>query len=444
MAECIETETKCGKVRGIENENSIEYRSIKYANAKRWEYPEMVTSWEGIYDATEYKDCCLQRRSYEDDAVCNSFYHKEFRVGLKFTYSEDCLYLNIVTPKNPQNCPVLIYIHGGSFTGGSSNEGHLSGEDLAKKGVIYVSINYRLGPFGFCSHPDLRDENGTCGNYGLFDQYTAIKWVRENISAFGGDPEHITLMGQSAGAMSVDIHTTTSLEKGWLSGAVLCSGAALQRFLLKPLKPEKTVKFWNKVMVNAGVSSMAELKKIDDKKLFYAWHKACGAGILTMPYMFPVYDGKLLKKEEFNSKNICDMPYLIGMTIADMFPYFLMQTVKSWAKKCENHKNKCYTYIFSRDLPGDSRGAYHASDLLYFFKTLGNNWRPFEKIDYEISDQMADCLAAFVKNSDPSCESVPNWNCSAKKPLTFCEHTSAQKWDVWTLIKNTITKGFTI
>ena len=153
---------------------------------------------------------------------------------------------------------MLIYIHGGSFTGGSADEGHISGVRFAENGIIMVSLNYRLGPFGFCSHPDIKGENGACGNQGLFDQVEAIKWVKRNIAAFGGDPDKITLMGQSAGAMSVDIHISNPLVKNQFNGAIMMSGGGLQRFLAKPMLPEKTVPFWDAIMANAKVSSMAE------------------------------------------------------------------------------------------------------------------------------------------------------------------------------------------
>ena len=108
-----------------------------------------------------YTSCCYQHRGFEDDAKVNPFYHREFRRGMSFTYSEYCQYLNISAPKDAKKCPVLLYIHGGSFTGGSSNEGHISGKAYAENDIVFVSVNYRLGPYGFCSHPDVADENAT-------------------------------------------------------------------------------------------------------------------------------------------------------------------------------------------------------------------------------------------------------------------------------------------
>lgn len=439
MVSVFEKETALGKIRGIKRGNILEFRGIKYANAKRWEYPTAVDSWNVVYDATKFGACSYQQRSFEDDEKCNAFYHNEFRRNQIFTYSEDCQFLNIISPENAENCPVLIYIHGGSFTGGSADESHLQGDIFAENGIVFVSINYRLGPFGFCSHPDLTDKNGLCGNYGLFDQHTAIKWVYEHIADFGGNPENITLMGQSAGAMSVDIHISSPLTENMVKGAVLCSGAGLQRKFLKPLTPKKTVEYWNNILADAGVGSMAELCNADAQTLYYAWYKAYKSSTLSMLYTFPVYDGKLLCKESFTMRSITDIPYMVGMTVTDMLPPILENLTKSWAKSAPD----TYTYMFSRLLPGDDKGAWHAGDLLYWFKTLKNNWRPFESIDYKIADEMSQSVIAFVKTKNPNCDAVPKWDKGCKTPMTFCENTGMKKWDTKTIFKN-LPKGLLV
>lgn len=438
----IEYNTPCGIIRGINGEKCVEFRGIRYAKSRRFEYPEQIKGWDGIYDATEFGDCAYQHRAFDDDSKVNAFYHKEFRKGLSFTYSEDCLFLNIWAPKNAENCPVLIYIHGGSFTGGSANEGHISGVNFARNGIIMVAFNYRLGPFGFCSHPDLKDENGVCGNYGLFDQTAAIQWVIDNIAAFGGNPDKITLMGQSAGAMSVDIHLSNPMIKDYISGAIMLSGAGMQRYLLKPLMPEKTVSFWNNIMKNAGVDTIAQLKAVEPRVLYYAWFDACKASKFSMPYTFPVYDGRLLQKGSFTAKDIADVPYIIGSTCTDMIPIVLQNINKKWGRYAEkNNKNKCYIYNFMRRLPGDNKGAWHSADLLYAFSTLDFNWRPFEKIDYEISNQLSNAICSFVKCGNPNCESIPEWTADYKNPMHFSENSHSAKWDTFDNFKNTFS-GF--
>ncbi|MGN0546255.1 MAG: carboxylesterase family protein [Acutalibacteraceae bacterium] len=441
----IEKDTPCGKIKGIENENCYEFRGIRYARAGRFEYPKQEKEWSGVYDATEFKACCFQHRAFDDDSVVNPFYHKEFRKGLSFTYSEDCLFLNIFAPKNADKTPVLIFIHGGSFTGGSSDEGHIRGNRLGTE-VVTVTINYRLGPFGFCAHPELTDENGVCGNFGLYDQTAAIQWVIDNISAFGGDPNKITLMGQSAGAMSVDIHLNNPMLKGRISGAIMLSGAGLQRCLLKPLTVEKIKPFWDKIMQNAGVSSMNELKQIGAKELYYSWLKACKESKFSMPYTFPVYDGYLLTKESFNIKTLPDIPQILGATCTDMIPIVLECVTKKWANYAEKHNSKpCYVFNFNRWLPGDDMGAWHAADLLYAFSTLDFNWRPFEEIDYRISEQLVGAICAFVKNGDPNNRAIPEWRPGGKEPMSFCERSACEKWKTKDNIKFTFNgKGKTV
>lgn len=435
--ERVNINTPCGEISGLKLDGYNEFRGIKYASASRWEYPVITEKWDGVYDATEFGACSYQRRGFEDDEKCNAFYHREFRKGLEFTYSEDCLYLNIWAPEGKTNCPVIVYIHGGSFTGGSANEGHISGAEFAKDGVVFVSMNYRLGPFGFCSHPDLTTEDGICGNFGLFDQLTAIKWVKKNIASFGGNPDKITLIGQSAGAMSVDILISSDECKDMISGAVMMSGAALQRAVAKPEKPESTRKFWDTIVSNAKVSSIEELKAVDEKTLFYAWSDACKSDKLSMLHTMPVKDGKIITESNFNMKTIPDMPIILGETITDMLPIILEGLTRKYAGKCKNHKNPCYVYNFDRLLPGDGAGAWHSCDLLYCFSTLENNWRPFEEIDFKISQQMHDMLCAFARYRNPNCTSIPKWERGGKNPLHFCETAYTGKWQTKQFFKNT-------
>ena len=439
MSNIVEINTGCGKIKGLSFDYHNEFRGIKYATAARWKYPEQVTGWDGVYDATKFGACSFQRRSFEDDSQCNPFYHKEFRRGQTFEYSEDCLFLNIWAPKNAENCPVLVFIHGGSFTGGSADEGHISGAEYAKNNVIFVAMNYRLGPYGFCSHPDLADENGIVGNYGLHDQYIALKWIKENIASFGGDSEKITLMGQSAGAMSVDVQLSNPMCKGWFKGAILMSGAAIQRAVAKPLKPEKTVDFWEKVVSKANVKNMEELRLVDEKTLFYAWFNVYKEEFKNILCSLPTQDGAIVQENNFNMKTIPDISYIVGVTTADMAPIALEILARKFASKCKKHKNQCFVYNFARDLPGDDVGAWHASDLPYAFATLANGWRPYEKIDYEISNQMVKSIVAFTQTGDPNCNDLPAvWKSGGKKPMRFCEKTRPMHWPTLKIIKNTL------
>ncbi|MBQ7204052.1 MAG: carboxylesterase family protein [Eubacterium sp.] len=433
----IELTTKCGKIKGLDLDTYSQFRGIKYATAKRWEYPEMVKEWEDTYDATEYGACCFQRRAFEKDEECNPFYYKEFRMGQTFTYSEDCLFLNIDAPKDKKDCPVLVYIHGGSFTGGSCDEGHLSGKEYAERGIVFVAINYRLGPYGFCSHPELTDSEGRCGNFGLYDQLEALKWVKEFIGDFGGDSDNITVMGESAGAMSVDLLISSEMFKGLCKNAIILSGAAIQRSMSKPFMPERTRAFWENVMDKMGVETLDELRNSDEKALYYAWLVAQKDFKIAIRYTLPVYDGRLITPENFNMKTIPDMPMLVGITLTDMAPIALEIFLKQFVKKTEKNTNPCFVYSFNRMLPGDNKGAWHASDLLYAFGTLERNWRPFDKVDYEISYKMIESIAAFTKTGNPNCEAVPQWEPGSKMPMCFCESTHPAPLMTREFIKNT-------
>ena len=282
-------------------------------------------------------------------------------------------------------------------------------------------------------------------NFGLYDQTAAINWVIKNISSFGGNPENITLMGQSAGAMSVDIHLSNPLLKNKIKGAIMQSGAGLQRCLLKPLSIKKITPFWDKIIENAGVKSINELKNVDAKTLYYAWLKACKESKFSMPYTFPVYDEKIICKNDFTLKALPDIPCIIGSTCTDMIPIVLEAVTKKYARHIQSKNGKCWLYNFNRFLPGDDMGAWHSADLLYAFSTLDFNWRPFEEVDYKISEQLSDAIAQFAKTQNPNCNSIPTWEINYKKPMSFCEKTECDSWHTRDNIKYTLTgKGKTV
>ena len=233
MIQDYRVQTPCGLIQGAEGkeEGVAVFKGIRYAKAGRWEYPGQVTHWEGVYDAGSFGACSFQPRAFynEEEVPEKAFYYREFRKGETYTYSEDCFFLNIWAPVESRDAPVLFYIHGGGFKGGCGHEKHFSGEAYCKRGIILVTCNYRLGPLGFCCLPELETEAGHTGNYGLYDQLCALQWVYDNIAAFGGDPGRITIMGQSAGAMSVQQLCVSPLTRGLISGAVMLSGGGVSR-----------------------------------------------------------------------------------------------------------------------------------------------------------------------------------------------------------------------
>lgn len=398
--------TPCGQVQGTtcRLENVVAFKGIRYATAGRWEYPTQVTHWDDVYDATSYGACSYQPRSFynEEENLKKIFYYNEFRKGENYTYSEDCLFLNVFAPntaKEGDKLPVLIYIHGGGFTGGCGHEKHFDVPVWPTKGVIGVTLNYRLGPMGFVCLPQLKEEAGFTGNYGLYDQLTAIKWVKDNIASFGGDPDNMTIMGQSAGAMSVQQHCLSPLSKGLFHRAVMSSGGGVSK-MLTAAPAEKHYAFWEKAMENAGCESLEQFRAISPEKLFEVWNQTKKE--LRSPGSFPCVDGRLVVgtgAELFAAGRQHQIPYMAGSTSEDMMPPILQSMAKKW---CATQKNRSYTWYFDRKLPGDENGAWHSSDLWYWFGTLPNCWRPMEQKDYELSAQMVDYLCNFARSGEPN------------------------------------------
>ena len=422
--------TPCGQVLGCAGRvpGTIAFKGIRYATAGRWEYPKQVTAWEGIYDATHYGSCCYQPRAFynEEENKKKYFYYNEFRKGETYSYSEDCLFLNIFTPdtaKEGDDLPVVVSIHGGSFTGGCGHEKQFDGPTWPKKGVIGVTINYRLGPLGFLCLPELEKEAGKTGNYGLYDQLAALKWVKDNISAFGGNPDNVTVMGQSAGAMSIQLHCLSPLASGLFKQAVMCSGSGVSR-LMSFAPAQKHYDFWHAVMQKAGCEDLAAFRAVSPQKLFEAWEIAKkevkGGGVAA----FPCRDGELVTGngvDILRADKHLKIPYLCGSTSDDFGSPMLHSLAKKW---CTAQKIPSFTWLFDRRLPGDNRGAWHSSDLWYWFGTLGNSWRPMEQKDYDLSDRMTDYLTSFAKTGDPNGNGLPTWEPAGKGTMHIGEGES--------------------
>ena len=413
--------TPCGALRGTKSKRDgvVAYKGIRYATAGRFEYPEEVTAWNGVYDATEYGACAYQPRSFynEEDMPKKIFYYNEFRKGESYRYSEDCLFLNVFAPeKTDGKLPVIIYIHGGGYTGGCGHEKHFDEPVWAQKGVIGVTINYRLGPLGFAVLPELRDEAGKTGNYGLYDQLAAIKWVKHNIESFGGDPDNITIMGQSAGGMSVQQHCLSPLSRGVFHKAVMSSVGGVSR-MLSASTPDKNFEFWQMIMEKCGAKTLSEFRSVPVKKLFAVWQenkKASMGGGCS-----PCIDGELVVNsghELLLAGEQHKIPYMIGTTSHDVMPPILYSMARDWCKKQDTDT---YLWFFNRNLPGDDHGAWHSSDLWYWFGTLENSWRPFTKKDYALAEEMTDRLCAFAKTGDPNLNEYTRWESGGKKALTM-------------------------
>ena len=405
--------TPCGALCGTAGRNAgtVAYKGIRYATAGRWEYPKIVTGWEGIYDATHYGNCSYQPRAFYDEELNEKkyFYYNEFRKGESYTYSEDCLFLNIFTPegvKEGDKLPVLVYIHGGGFTGGCGHEKHFDEPVWPSRNVIGVTINYRLGPMGFVCLPQLAEEAGHTGNYGLYDQMTAIQWVKSNIAAFGGDSENITIMGQSAGAASVQMLCQSPLTDGLFQKAVMSSGCGLGSMMSG--KAETSAAFWQEVMRHCGCETLEQFRAIPVATLFDVWQSAKKEVKGGAASAFPVMDGHFAVA----GTPAKDIAYMAGSTSHDMVPPVLFSMTRKWISAREKAS---YTWFFDRMLPGDNCGAWHSSDLWYWFGTLSNCWRPMEQKDRDLSEQMVNYLCNFAKTGDPNkAAQLPTWIASGK------------------------------
>lgn len=307
----------------------------------RWRAPQPVAAWKGIYHAEAMKPQCPQGMR---SSSINHYFGEE-------AVSEDCLYLNLWAPvasKAGDKLPVVVWIYGGGFMGGTASSPIYSGAPLARKGVIYVAANYRVGAFGFLAHPDLTKESGhnASGNWGYLDQLAALQWVKRNIAAFGGDPDNVTLVGQSAGAMSINSLQASPLAKGLfarvfgMSGATVrggppdAQGTSLAQGEAVGIKLQQALK--------AG--DLAAMRMVSFDKLMAA---AQAAGVRTAP----VVDGWFLPESPqaiFEAGRQSDVPVVAGSTTHDLGTAVPIRT----AKTMEDYRQKAAAMY------GDKAGSF--------------------------------------------------------------------------------------
>lgn len=416
--------TASGKVSGVVENGVNVYKGIPYAAPPvgdlRWKQPQPAKSWKGVRACDKFGPASLQGGSAE-----GSFYWKEFYQGGAPEMSEDCLYLNVWTSSSRKKMPVMVWIHGGAYMNGYGHEIEFGGEAYASKGVILVTLNYRLGMCGFLAHPLLDEENGGhgSGNYGLYDQIAALRWVHDNIAAFGGDPDNVTVFGQSAGAGSVQTLISSPLAKGLINKAIIQSGGGLGGIIAAiPLKDAeaKGKSMWD----GAGMTTLEQMRacpasKFDEVLGNYMRQQKTFGGL---PYG-PCIDGTLLEDSSDNvakAGNEMDIPYMIGYVSEDIAPQVMKKAAVDWSLLLESQgRRPAYVYCFSRDLPGedtmqsggfgDMKGAFHSSELWYVFGTLGRCWRPMEQHDYDLSAKMVEYWTNFAKNGNPDGEGLPQW-----------------------------------
>ncbi len=428
--------TDLGTIKYNERENSNEFLGLRYGKAERFKYVTPIDSYEGEYDATYNKDCCTQKRCFYEHLEIpeRAFYHKEFREGVDFTYSEDCFFLNIWTPKKEGKYPVMIFIHGGGFDSGSIPETAFDGDSLAKRGIVVCLIQYRVGPFGYVTNETLEKENGRDGNFGLDDQFESIKWVKRHISSFYGDENNITLVGQSAGAMSIQYLCLYQDSAGLFNRAIMMSGAGLWPAFTLPRPCESTRGYWNEVMEIAGCNDISEFRKLDAKRIFDALEiiktKRKDYTFHNMPVIDHYYltDSviKLIKKP-------LNIDYMVGVTNNDMFTVILASMAKKYRRQVNG-----YLYFFDCDAKGDNNLAFHSADLRYLFGTLNKSWRPYNEDDYKLSEIMMDYFTEFIKKGDPNKEGLPLWE-KRNKALRLSDKKKIKmvNFNMIRLLKNT-------
>jgi para-nitrobenzyl esterase len=454
LAQNPKTRTKSGALSGVSEGGVSVYKGVPFAAPPvgnlRWHPPSPVAAWPGTRKADVFAPACIQ------DSV-------SMPGETPPTVSEDCLYLNVWTPakSSREHLPVIVWIYGGGYISGSSSMPLYWGDRLAHKGVIVVTIPYRLGPLGFLAHRELTRESPhhSSGNYGLMDQIAALEWIQQNIAAFGGDPKNITIAGQSSGSISVSILMASPLAKGLFQRAIGESGGLFEPFQLAPkFLLANAEAEGEKYAASLGATSLQQLRSLAADKL------AGNAGGIVHPVIEP-YVLPASPYEAFTSGRQNDVPLLLGSNaeearaltdvshvkaatfdkdleqsfgqlppaLAAAYPHATDKEAQqarldlerdlrfswdmwAWARlQATTGKSSVYFYCFRQQppFPADSIyagwGASHYAELWYVFDHLDQSpWR-WTKADRKVAEEMSNYWVNFARSGNPNGPGLPLW-----------------------------------
>lgn len=460
--------TTHGKITGLELPGSITaYKGIRYAQPPtgemRWKPPVPAADWTDVRKANDYAPACMQLR-----ATVQSIYTDD-----PAQMSEDCLFLNVWMPKHAVKAPVMVWIHGGALRGGHLTGGLYDGSQLARKNVVVVTVNYRLGVLGYFAHPELTAESahGSSGNYGLLDQIEALHWVRDNIARFGGDPTNVTLFGESAGALSAIELMTSPLARGLFQKVIVQSGYMVSNMELKrPSFGQPSAEDVGQYIAEKmGAANLAALRAMDATALTKDSYAAGFDPQATI-------DGWVLPRqivEAFDRGEQAPVPVIAGFnggearslrffvpplpktaaeyeakvrdTFGDLAPRFRKLypstdmeesalaaardgfygwTAQRLARKQTQLGVPAYLYLFEHQYPAEvplHLEAFHASELPYEFGLIGSgtlpkNWprMPDDARERGLSEAIMDYFTSFAHSGKPVADGGPAWKSFAE------------------------------
>jgi para-nitrobenzyl esterase len=449
------------------------YKGIPFAappvGSLRWREPQPVMAWPGVLKADRFSASCIQQ-------IVPEFGPWTYEFMTHNDVSEDCLYLNVFTAAQSVTGkrPVFVHIYGGGFMQGSAAVPIYDGEGLAKKGLVVVTFNYRVGALGFLAHPELTKESGhqASGNYGLMDQIAALRWVHENIARFGGDPNNVTIDGQSAGSMSVHDLTAAPLARGLFHRAIAQSGGSSVGGVGITIEPPALAAAeaeGRKFAEAKGAKSLAELRALSWRKIL---EPVPGANPMRGPAFAPIVDGYVLPApfmDVIAQGKQNDVETLTGGTTGELGGLFAprepmtaqgfqeqarkrygdkadeflklypaatdeqaqiaqrdstrdqaLVAIYLWAKvRSKTAKTKVYEYLWDHALPGPDAakyGAFHSSEIPYVMNNLDNSKRPFTEADRKIATMMSSYWANFAATGNPNGSGLPMWPVLGAKP----------------------------